>query len=82
MLTKEEKVYFEKRLLEYFEQEYVWALKAFDRNLGEHWEIVHNATQRMLGLCYFWQGCGMNYDYIEKIFNDYKERLENLLTND
>ncbi len=78
MLTKEEKVYFERKLLEYFEKEYVWALKAFDSKIAEPWEIIHNAKQRMLGTCYFWQDCGMDYNYIEQIYNDYSERIEKL----
>ena len=79
MLTKEEKVYFERELLEYFEREHKWATNALDRKRDAPWEIIHNAKQRMLGLCYFWQDCGMDYDYIEKIYNIYKERLEDLL---
>lgn len=78
MLTKEEKVYFERKLREYFEREYKWAVNALDRKLGETWEIIHNAKQRMLGLCYFWQDCGMDYDYIEALYNDYAERIEKL----
>ena len=78
MLTKEDKVYFEKKLREYFEKEYVWALRAFDRKIAEPWEIIHNTKQRMLGLCYFWQECGMDYNYIEALYNDYSERVEKL----
>ena len=79
MLTKEEKVYFERKLRERFETEYKWATSAIDRKIAETWEIVHNTKQRMLGVCYFWQECGMNYDYIEKMYNTYKEKLEDLL---
>ena len=78
MLTKENKVYFEGKLLEYFEREYKWAVNALDREIGKRWEIIHNSEQRMLGLCYFWQECGMDYDYIEALYNDYRERIEKL----
>lgn len=81
MLTKD-KVYFEKKLLEYFEQEYAWAMSALDRKIGEPWEIVQNTQQRMLGCCNLMQSCGMDYNYIEKLYNDYYERVEKfLLTN-
>lgn len=78
MLTKEETVYFERKLLEYFEQEYKWALSAFDRRIGEPWEIVHNAQQRMLGCCNLMQHCGMDYDYIEKLYNEFFEKIEEI----
>jgi hypothetical protein len=78
MLTKEDRIYFERKILEYFEQEYEWAISALDRRIGEPWEIVHNAHQRMLGCCNLMQRCGMDYDYIEKLYNDYSERIEKI----
>ena len=78
MLTKEETVYFERKLFEYFEQEYKWALSSFERKIGEPWEIVHNAQQRMLGCCNLMQHCGMNYDYIEKLYNEFCEKIEEI----
>ena len=69
----------EKQVLEYFEKEYYWACDALDRNIAEAWEIVHNAKQRMLGVSYFVQNMGINYDTLEMLYNDYTERLDNLI---
>lgn len=78
MATKEQ-IHLEKKVLEYFEKEYYWACDALDRNIAEPWEIVHNAKQRMLGVSYFVQNMGINYDTLEMLYNDYTERLDNLI---
>lgn len=69
----------EKKVLEYFKKEYISACYAFDHNIAEGWEIVHNAKQRMLGASYFVQTLGINYDTLEMLYNDYAERLDNLI---
>jgi hypothetical protein len=33
----------------------------------------------MLGVSYFAQTLGINYDTLEMLFNDYTERLDNLI---
>lgn len=65
----------EKKFIEYFEQEYKWACQALDRNIAESWEIVNNAEQRMLGVANFCQNLGLKYDFIEKIYEDYKHKI-------
>ena len=76
--TKEQ-IHLEKKVLEYFEKEYYWSCSALDSNLAEPWEIIHNAKQRMLGVGHFVQTLGINYDTLEMLYNDYTERLDNLL---
>lgn len=68
----------EQKMIEYFEQEYKWAVNAKDRNLGESWEIVHNAKQRMLGCANFCQILGVDYNFIESCYNKYKDKVEQL----
>ena len=74
-----ETAHLEKKVLDYFELEYYWACGALDRNIAEAWEIVHNAKQRMLGVSCFVQNIGINYDTLEMLYNDYTERLDNLI---
>lgn len=74
-----EQMHLEKKVLEYFKKEYISACYAFDRNIAEGWEIVHNAKQRMLGVSYFVQNMDINYDTLEMLYNDYTERLDNLI---
>lgn len=78
-MTAKEQMHLERKVLEYFEQEYYWACDALDRNIAEGWQIVANAKQRMLGVSYFAQTLGINYDTLEMLFNDYTERLDNLI---
>lgn len=72
-------MHLEKQVLNYFELEYYWACDALDHNIAEAWEIVHNAKQRTLGVSYFVQALGINYDTLEILYNDYIERLDNLI---
>lgn len=74
-----ETTHLEKKILDYFELEYYWACGALDRNIAEAWEIVHNAKQRMLGVTHFSHVLGVNYDILEMLYNDYTERLDNLI---
>lgn len=69
----------ERKVLEYFEKEYISACYALDHNIAEAWEIIHNAKQRMLGVSHFVQTLGINYDTLEMLYNDYTERLDNLI---
>jgi hypothetical protein len=78
MATKEQ-MHLEKKVLEYFEKEYYWSCSALDSNLAEPWEIVHNAKQRMLGVGHFVQTLGIDYNTLEMLYNDYTERLDNLI---
>ena len=75
-MNKMEKIKMEQQMIEYFEHEYDWAVNAIDRNLGEPFEIVHNAKMRMYGVATFVQQLGVEYDFIEKHYNDYTERIE------
>ena len=78
-MTIKEQMHLERKVLEYFEKEYYWACDAIDRNLAEDWEIVANAKQRTLGVSYFVQTLGINYDTFEILFNDYAEKFDNLI---
>ena len=75
-MNKMEKIKMEQQMIEYFEYEYDWAVYAIDRNLGEPFEIVHNAKMRMYGVATFVQQLGVEYDFIEKNYNDYTEQIE------
>lgn len=46
-------------------------------------EVVYNCMQRMLGAAMFVQRIDykLSYDEIEILYNTYKEKLENLLTD-
>lgn len=78
MATKKQ-THLERKVCEYFDKEYYWSCSALDSNLAEPWEIIHNAKQRMLGVGHFVQTLGINYDTLEMLYNDYTERLDNLL---
>lgn len=69
----------EKKIEAYFEKQYANAVFDIDRNPIGKFEIVQYAIQRMFGVAEFCQTIDVNYDIIEKLYNDYKERLENLL---
>ena len=71
----------EMKMINYFEQEYENALRDLDRKCNKPTEIVFNAEQRMLGVANFCQSLGIEYDFIEKNYNIYKEMLEKLLTD-
>ena len=75
-MSKMEKIKMEQQMIAYFEHEYEWAINAKSRNLGEPFEIVHNAKMRMYGVATFVQQLGIEYDFIEKNYNDYTERIE------
>lgn len=69
----------EKKVIKYFEQEYEWTCKSLDRNIAKPLEIVANAKQRLLGVSNFCQTLGIDYDFLEFLYNDYTERIENLI---
>lgn len=69
----------ERKVLEYFKKEYISACYALDHNIAESWEIIHNTKQRILGVTYFVKALGIDYDTLETLYNDYIERLDNLL---
>lgn len=71
----------EMKMINYFEQEYENAIQGIRRKYNKPTEVVFNAEQRMLGIASFCQSLGINYAYIEKMYNLYKEMLEELLTN-
>ena len=78
-MTPKERMKLEQKVVRYFEHEYEWAVKAKDRNIAEAWEIVQNATQRMLGVSSFCQTLGIDYNFLEAVFEDYKERIETVV---
>ena len=45
-------------------------------------EVVQNGIQRLLGVGEYVQLIGADLDRVESVFNFYKEKLENLLTNE
>ena len=69
----------EKKIESYFEKQYSNAVFDIDRNPIGKFEIVQYAIQRMFGVAEFCQTINIDYDITEKLYNDYKERLENLL---
>jgi hypothetical protein len=78
-MTPKERMHLEQKVVRYFEHEYEWSINAKDRNIGDPWEIVQNATQRMLGVSSFCQTLGIEYDFLEGVFEDYKERIETVV---
>lgn len=71
----------EKKIIDYYEDEYIHFAKLLSEkpawlNPGE---AFHNATQRCLGVANLAQTCGVEYSFIEAVFNDYKERMWNLM---
>jgi hypothetical protein len=75
-LDQKTKIRIEQQIILSFTDEYVNAVKAKERNIGTPFEIAHNATMRMLGITYFAQALGIEYDFLESIYNDYKKRIE------
>lgn len=71
----------EMKMINQFEQEYENAVRGIDREYNKPTEVIFNAEQRMLGVANFCQSLGLDYAYIEKWYNIYKEMLEKLLTN-
>ena len=71
----------EMKMINHFEQEYENAIRGINRNFNKPTEVVFNAEQRMLGVANFCQSLGIEYAYIEKWYNIYKEMLEKLLTD-
>lgn len=53
----------------------------YDKGYCDQKEAVWNAVQRLLGAGEYVQMTGVNPTEVESIFNFYKEKLENLLTN-
>ena len=74
-MNKMEKIKMEQQMIDYFKQEYEWAVNAKSRNPGGMFEIVHNARMRMYGVATFVQQLGVEYNFIEKNYNDYIERI-------
>jgi hypothetical protein len=68
-----------RKIIEYYEQECLWARDALDRNLAEPWEIIHNAEQRMLGVFYFIKTLGVYHSSFEMLWYDYAKKLEDLI---
>lgn len=78
-MKAKEQMHLEKKVLEYFEKEYYWACDALDKNMFVPLSVVDNAKQRMLGVANFVQTLGINYNTLEMLYNDYTERLNNLI---
>ena len=68
-------------MLLHFEGEIKTAIAGLNRKFNTPTDVIFNAEQRMLGVANFCQSLGMEYSYIEKMYNLYKEKLEKLLTN-
>lgn len=54
----------------------------YDKGYCDPKEAIQNAIQRLLGAGEYFQMTGVNPVEVESIFNFYKEKLENLLTNE
>lgn len=72
-------------MMDYFKSEYKDAERIITQKVS--WanprEVVHNCMQRMLGVAMYIQRLDytISYDEVEQIYNFYKEKLENLLTD-
>lgn len=72
-------------MMDYFKSEYLDAERIITQKVS--WanpkEVVYNCMQRMLGVAMYIQRLDytISYDEVEQIYNFYKEKLENLLTD-
>lgn len=81
----------EQKYQEYLDNEFISARRAVCRNLYSsintprqtkefNKEIVRNAIDRCLGVCLFIQTLNAPYNSVAPVYEETKEKLENLLT--
>lgn len=61
------------------ESEYEFTKHTMNRALYSRKEIIDNAIQRNLGAGMFAQQIGIAYEEIDEVFENYKEKLNNLI---
>lgn len=71
----------EMRMIGFFQKEYKMATEGIKKEYNNPCEVVQNAKMRMYGVATYCQELGLSYNLIEEMYNLYKEKLENLLTN-
>lgn len=73
------------QIKKYFESEYNDAKRVIEQKVwwAKPREVVNNCKQRMLGSVMLIQRIDetLSYEEIENLYNSYKEKLENLLTD-
>lgn len=71
------------KVKEYYESEYKSTKGCIDRQV--EWmtpaELVNVTLHQMLGIAQFVQTVGVSYEEIDKLYTEYKEKLEKLLDN-
>ena len=71
----------EMKMIHFFQKEYKMAIEGIEKKYNKPCEVVQNAKMRMYGVATYCQDLGLSYNLIEEMYNLYKEKLENLLTN-
>lgn len=71
------------KVKEYFEKEYISTVHAIERKYswGTPKEFVDRGITNCLAVAMFAQTIGVSFEDVEPLYNEYKEKLENLLTN-
>ena len=71
------------KVKEYFERQYVDTVRAIERDYkwGTPKDFVWRAITDCLAVAMFAQTIGVKYEEVDPLYNEYKEKLENLLTN-
>ena len=71
------------KVKEYFEDKYRETKRAIDREYD--WmtprEFINRGISDCLAVAMFAQTIGVKYEIIDPIYNEYKEKIENLLTD-
>lgn len=70
------------KVKEYFEREYKDCVRAIEQkyDFGTPKDFVWRAITDCLAVAMFAQTIGVKFEEIDPIYNEYKEKLENLLT--
>lgn len=71
------------KVREYFERQYNDTIRAIecDYEWGTPKEFVWRAITDCLAVAMFAQTIGVKFEEVNSLYNEYKEKLENLLTN-
>lgn len=70
------------KVKEYFEREYIDTERAIERkyNWGTPKSFVERAITNCLAVAMFVQTIGVSFEEVDPLYNEYKAKLENLLT--
>lgn len=71
------------KVKEYFEREYIDTVRAIERKYdwGTPKSFVERAITNCLAVAMFAQTVGVKFEEVDPLYNEYKEKLENLLTD-